>query len=350
MALIVCLASSPDRLASGQASTPAPDLAATPVSGGVPSFEVFLREVGSEAVARGIREATVTTAFTNLQPLPVVIERDRTQAEQTLPFDRYLKQRLSSRTIQAGRRYAAQHAGLLRKISAAYGVPAEVIVATWGIESNFGRFTGVRSTIAALATLAYDARRSAYFREELIQALTILDRGDIELARMQGSWAGAMGQPQFMPSSYLKFAEDFDGDGRRDIWSSRADVFASIASYLKGNGWTEGERWGRRVQVPSRAAAAIEKIASRRSGACRALGDMSGPLPVSRWRRLGVRTAAGGALPASDMPASLIALRGASFLVYGNYEALLAYNCSHSYALSLALLAERIGPPANPRP
>jgi membrane-bound lytic murein transglycosylase B len=216
-------------------------------------------------------------------------------------------------------------------------------VSVWGLESNFGKFTGVRPTIAALATLAYDQRRPSFFRAELLDALRVLDRGDIELASMKGSWAGAMGQPQLMPSSYLKFAEDFDGDGRRDIWRSSPDVFASIANYLKAHGWSPTETWGREVVLSKRAAASIEKeeIALRSSG-CDAVRQMTVPRPLVQWQALGVRLPAGKPLPASSMEASLVRARSRSFLVYRNYEVILAYNCAHAYALSVGLLADRI--------
>ena len=178
-------------------------------------------------------------------------------------------------------------------------MPASTLVAIWGAESNFGRFSGVRPTVPALATLAFDPRRATLFRRELFSALEILDRGHIELADMRGSWAGAMGQPQFMPSSYLRYAEDFDGDGRRDIWESSADVFASIANYLKGNGWTAGKRWGREVKVTKEVATRIAADVAPRNGSCQAKRDMTVALPLLEWQRLGVRLPDGGALPVS---------------------------------------------------
>jgi membrane-bound lytic murein transglycosylase B len=231
---------------------------------------------------------------------------------------------------------------VLDEVSARYGVAKHVIVALWGVESNFGRFTGVRPTVAALATLAWDPRRATLFRRELFSALEILNRGDIEVSKLKGSWAGAMGQPQFMPSSYLQFAEDFDGDGRRDIWGTRADVFASMANYLKGHGWTDGERWGREVHVSEPARQRIETAVARRAGTCQASRDMSEPRPLAEWQKLGVRTADGKALPKADQAAGLVSGARRHFLVYRNYDALLAYNCSHAYALSVALLADRI--------
>ena len=308
------------------------------------SFAEFLEGLRQEARAKGISTDTIERALKDVEPLPVVIERDRSQAEQVLSLDQYINRRLTTRMIRTAREMARRHASLLRKVSAQYGMPAPIIVSTWGLESNFGRFSGVRPTIAALATLAFDDRRGPFFRGELFNALRILDRGDIELAKMKGSWAGAMGQPQFMPSSYLEFAEDFDKDGRRDIWRSEADIFASIANYLKGRGWTKGERWGRRVRVSATLLATLEKEVPLRSGDCEATRQMRGPLPVTRWRELGVTQADGTPLPKSDLNASLVSAGKTSFLVYPNYDVLLAYNCAHSYALTLGLLAERIGP------
>jgi membrane-bound lytic murein transglycosylase B len=274
--------------------------------------------------------------------LPVVLESDRSQEELIVPLETYLARRLTAPMVRMGQQMARRHRSTLGRVQELYGVPARYLVAIWGIESNFGRFTGARPIVSALATLAWDPRRSAFFRAELLDALEILDRGDIELADMRGSWAGAMGQPQFLPSSYLKFAEDFDGDGRRDIWKSSGDVFASIANYLKGHGWAGGERWGREVRVPPAAAARIGAL-PRRDGSCRASRDMTERRSLEQWQALGVRRLDGGPLPAADMMASLVSGSRRHFLVYRNYDALLEYNCAHAYALSVALLGDRIG-------
>ena len=306
-----------------------------------PSFADWLAGVRAEAVARGISEATVDRALDGLEPLPVVIQRDRTQAELIMPLDKYLARRLTPRLVRTARRMLAEHGALLRKVAAAYGLPPEVVVSLWGLESNFGRFSGVRPTMAALATLAYDRRRSSLFHQELFAALTILDRGDIDPAKMKGSWAGAMGQPQFMPSSYLQFAEDFDGDGQRDIWKSKADVFASIANDLKAHGWVASQPWGYAVQLSKAVAARVEEEVPPREGGCEAMHQMRGPLPLARWQEQGVRLAGGRKLTGS-FDASLVRAGRRAFLVSSNYDALLAYNCAHAYALSAALLADRI--------
>jgi membrane-bound lytic murein transglycosylase B len=330
------------RLAPPRFSSPSAAQPAAPPAGR-PPFAVWLAELREEAISRGIREDILEQALKDVdEPLPVVLERDRSQAEHVLTLETYVARRLTPAFIRTARQMSAQHRTVLDEVSARYGVAKPVIVALWGVESNFGRFTGVRPTVAALATLAWDPRRATLFRRELFSALEILNRGDIEVGQLKGSWAGAMGQPQFMPSSYLQFAEDFDGDGRRDIWGTRADVFASMANYLKGHGWTDGERWGREVQVSAEARRRIETGVARRAGTCQASRDMSEPLPLAEWQKLGVRTADRKALPKADQAAGLVSGARRQFLVYRNYDALLAYNCSHAYALSVALLADRI--------
>jgi membrane-bound lytic murein transglycosylase B len=309
-----------------------------------PAFDAWLADVRAEAVARGIREEVVAQAFEGIkEPLPVVLERDRTQAETVLPLETYLARRLTNRVVRTGRQMTAQHRRLLARVSATYGVPGAVVVAIWGNESNFGRFSGVRPTIASLATLAWDPRRSTLFRSELFHALDIVNRGDIELAKLRGSWAGAMGQPQFMPSSYLRFAEDFDGDGRRNIWDSPPDIFASVANYLRGHGWVAGRRWGREVRFATDAARqAAAEVPRREATSCRAAREMSARMPLERWNELGVRSLDGRPLPAASLDASLVSGATRHFLVYDNYDALLDYNCAHAYALHVALLSDRL--------
>ena len=254
---------------------------------------------------------------------------------------------LKPKTIATARAAAVTHAKLLRQIEDAYGVPPSIMIAVWGVESNFGTFTGIRPTVAALATLAYDGRR-ALFRNELFSVLQILDAGHITLDQMKGSWAGAMGQPQFMPSSYLKYAVDVDHDGRADIWTTLPDVFGSIANYLKAQGWTAGVRWGREVRLTAAARARIDRAVKMRSGSCKAEREMTQALPMKEWTRLGVRLPGGAPLPRTALHASLVRGDKRFFLVYANYEALLGYNCANSYAVSLGLLSDRI--PARPAP
>lgn len=306
-------------------------------------FVSFLERLRTEALARGIKAETVDTAFAGLEPLPIVVERDRTQAETVLTISQYVQRRLTRRFVRTAVDQSAAQRPVVRKVSAQYGPPPSILIAIWGMESNFGRFSGVRPTVQALATLAWEGRRGAFFTGELMNALVIADRGDIELAAMKGSWAGAMGQTQFMPSSYLAHAQDFDGDGRRDIWASLPDVFASIANYLKAYGWVTGQAWGREVKLPAgRADAMVESVGLRASG-CRAEREMTKPVKLAKWQAMGVRTVAGSALPKVDRDASLLRAGDKSYLLYKNYEVLLGYNCAHAYALAVGLLSDRIG-------
>jgi membrane-bound lytic murein transglycosylase B len=197
------------------------------------SFSEWLADVRAEALARGIRQEVVEEALGQIdEPLVESIERDREQPETVLSLEAYITSRVRASAVRTGRHMLQRHRALLERVSKTYGVPAPVIVALWGIESNFGRLTGTEPTVSVLTTLAWDPRRADFFRQELFDVLDILNRGDIELKQMRGSWAGAMGQLQFMPSSYLEYAVDFDGDGRRDIWESPADIFASIAKLI----------------------------------------------------------------------------------------------------------------------
>ena len=327
--IVVLLGATLDSRAQGPATDPVP-------------FAEWLDEVKREAVERGIREDTVRQAFEGVELIEVVRERDRTQAEFVLTLDSYLKRRLTPAFTKQARKALHTHRSLLARVSARYDVPPKVVVAIWGIESNFGRFAGVRPTVAALATLAWDGRRGPFFRGQLFDALTIVDRGHIELPMLRGSWAGAMGQPQFMPSSYLQYAEDFDGDGRRNIWTSHPDVFASIANYLSKNGWKPDLRWGREVVVSDRAALAVAAAVPLRPVGCRAEREMTAPRPWTEWHSLGVRLPKGRPLPRSTLPASLVRSGDRAFLVSSNYESILTYNCAHHYALSVALLSERM--------
>jgi membrane-bound lytic murein transglycosylase B len=308
-----------------------------------PTFSEWLAGVRAEAVTRGIREEIVDAALADVsEPLPIILERDRAQAETVFSLEKYLSRRLTPKLIRGGREAYAQHRELLDRIAEQYGVPPRIIVAIWGVESNYGRFTGVRPAVSALATLAWDPRRAAFFRGELFSALEILNRGDIDLANLRGSWAGAMGQVQFMPSSYLKFAEDFDGDGLRDIWSTPSDIFASIANYLQGHGWAADRTWGREVGLTPDAEHRVATDVAPRSGTCQATRNMTVALPLERWHELGVGLPGGGALPKRDLQASLVSGSTRHFLVYSNYDALLDYNCAHSYAISVALLSDAI--------
>jgi len=313
----------------------------TPVPPLPPPFSDWLTAFRAEAAERGIRAEVLEQALDGLEPVEQVLERDRSQAEFSLDLEAYLKRRLTTSVVRTAQRMYTEHRSLLVKVADKYGVSPRVVVAVWGLESNFGRFAGVRPTIPTLATLAYDQRRGAMFRNELFNALEILNRGDIEIDRLKGSWAGALGQPQFMPSSYLQYAEDFDGDGRRDIWTSQPDVFASVANYLKQHGWNKEESWGREVKLAGKARTDAEAVPVREAG-CRAERAMTDPMPLKTWRKMGVKTMAGALVPASAREAALVRAGKRTFLLYSNYNAILAYNCAHTYALSVALLSDRL--------
>ena len=338
----------PPASTSAPAPTPVEASAATPTvptptpSPHDPAFAGWLDALRADAVAAGIRPATIDAAFATIVAQPVVLERDRSQAEFTLTLGQYVDRRLTPALLRLAREHTRRQQKLLTRVERAHDVPQSILVSVWGLESNFGRFAGVRPTVPVLATLAYDGRRAALFRGELLNALKILDRGDIELERLKGSWAGAMGQPQFLPSSYLKFAQDFDGDGRRDIWTSLPDVFASIAVYMSSNGWTNGEPWGRRVTLPADFDARLGAKAPLRTEGCRAVRQLTEPMLLSEWRALGVRAAKGRPLPKAAIAASLLRVDQETFLVYRNYETLLTYNCAHSYAIAVGLLADRL--------
>ena len=306
-----------------------------------PPFEQWLQGLIDEARSRGYSDELVTSTLVGLTPIARVVERDSAQAEFTITLDRYFRTRITPRVVRMGREQALQQRALLGRIQAAYGVSPSILLAIWGLESHYGQFTGAYPVFQSLATLAFEPRRAEFFRGELFNALAIVSGGYIDAKTMTGSWAGALGQPQFMPSSYLQQAVDFDNDGLRDIWHSNADTLASIASYLKNAGWEPGTTWGREVTVSAAARKRIADIPMRDVG-CSAKRKMTERRPLPIWRESGVRLKTGRPLPASDLPASLVEVNGRRFLVYPNYEAILDYNCAHLYALSVGMLADRL--------
>ena len=307
-----------------------------------PEFSEYVGLLKERALAAGISAATVDAALSNLEPLEVVVERDRSQAEVVLTIDQYVSRRLTKSFVRTALAKKREHRAMLAEIAGKYGVSSSVLVAIWGMESNFGRFTGTRPTIQALATLAWEGRRRELFTTELMNALHIIDKGYIELDQMKGSWAGAMGQTQFMPSSYLAHAEDYDGDGKRDIWKSLPDVFASTAKYMIAYGWKDDQLWGREVRVPRGGGTKLAASVGFRQTGCRAERELTVRIPLAKWQSLGVRTATGGALPKVDRDASLLRAGAKNYLVYSNYDALLGYNCAHAYALAVGLLSDRL--------
>ena len=313
----------------------------------LPEFGEWLKGVRAEGIERGIRAETLDRALAGVEPVRRIVERDRSQAEFKLTYQIYADRLITDTNIRVGRAKIREHRELLARIQAKYGVQPRYIVAIWGMETRYGAVKPTMPVIPAVATLAYDKRRSSFFRNELFKALEMIDRGYIDQESMMGSWAGAMGQPQFMPSSYMAYAQDFDGDGHRDIWSDEADVFASIANYLAQHGWSDDQTWGREVRLPDDPGFRA-KLPQRtdRSG-CRAIDAMTDTLRLSEWQALGVRRADGSDLPTRDLPASLVEPEGAdgpAFLVYRNYHSILRYNCAHLYGLTVAALSDQLWP------
>ncbi len=296
-----------------------------------PGFRAWVAELRVEALAEGVSAETFDIAFSGVEPLSNIIDQDRRQPEFARTFWSYVERRVSPERIARGREMLSRYGTMLRRIEREYGIQPRFLVAFWGLETNFGSYVGDVPVIAALATLAYDRRRSAFFRSHLIDALKILDEGHIAPNQMKGSWAGAMGQLQFMPETFRRYAVDDDGDGRRDIWTSLPDAFASAANFLHSLGWDGTKTWGREVRVP---------------------GDfkweeasMSVVKPLSEWISLGVRNADGGNLSETDITASLIlpaGHRGPAFLIYQNFRVIMRWNKSVNYALSVGLLSDLI--------
>ncbi|EIK54367.1 membrane-bound lytic murein transglycosylase [Stutzerimonas stutzeri TS44] len=330
LSLIVACAAEPlARAASGTtpqaATTPeagTADIASTPLS-----FSEWREAFRTEALAAGIAPELFERAFAGVTPDASVIAADRSQPEFTRPVWQYLDGALSDQRVRNGKRLLAEHATTLQGIEARYGVDRQALVAIWGLESSFGQIQGDKSVIRSLATLAHEGRRPQFAKSQLIAALQILESGDIRLEQLRGSWAGAMGQTQFIPTTYNTHAVDFDGDGRRDIWNSPADALASAAHYLQASGWQQGQPWGFEVRLPETFDYA--------------LADMELRKPLGEWRRLGLRDLPDGF---DERSASLLlpaGHRGPAFLVLDNFRAILRYNNSSAYALAIGLLGER---------
>ena len=290
-------------------------------------LDAFFKDAGSQ----GFSKAFLDQAFADIEPIARVVELDRRQPEFTQTFWTYLDRRVSDTRIREGRRLLEKNADLLRQIEKKYGVQGRFLVAFWGLETNFGQFLGGFPVIDALATLAYDKRRSAFFRAELLDALTVIRDGHIDQKSMVGSWAGAMGQPQFMPSTFVAFAVDENGDGRKDIWASLPDVFGSAANYLSELGWDARYTWGREVRLPDDFDLELASLRIKK--------------PLPEWQDLGIRRIDGSDLPNVDISGAVIVpagIRGPAFLVYGNFEAILTWNRSLLYAVSVGHLADRL--------
>ena len=294
-------------------------------------FNVWLKNMRAKAAAAGISQTTINANLYNITPSETAIRLDKKQPEKKKTFAQYKKAVVNENRIQKGRQLIRQHYSDLQAVENQYGVPKQFIVALWGIETNFGGNTGGFSVVTALATMAWEGRRETFFTKELINALKIIDAGHIKGSGMKGSWAGAMGQNQFMPSSFNAYAVDGNGDGRRDIWATKKDVFASTANYLKKNGWKTGQKWGRRVILPANFSKKLIGPKIKR--------------PLSYWASLGVKTLGGRDLPQENMRASIVApdgLGAETYIVYNNYQTIMDWNRSTYFATSVGLLADRL--------
>ncbi|MEI4484679.1 lytic murein transglycosylase [Frigidibacter sp. MR17.14] len=320
----------------------APITSPPPVSRGMPEpinpsystnqgFDDWLTGFRARALSQGILPGTLDQSLTGVGYQPSIIKLDQNQAEFTKSVWEYLDGAVSAARVAQGQQMLAQHADVLDRIERRYGVPKEVVLAVWGMESNYGGNRGRTEVIPALATLAYDGRRGEFFEGELLAALRIVQAGDVDARHMTGSWAGAMGHTQFMPSSFLRHAVDFTGDGRRDIWSDDpTDALASTASYLAQSGWRRGQPWAVEVRLPVNFDLGLTGRGTDRQS--------------RDWAAMGIRTASGGGLPDLDRSSIFLpaGIRGPAFLVGANYTAIRTYNASDSYVLGVGLLSDAI--------
>jgi len=295
-------------------------------------FGVWLSELKQEAIGKGISEQTFDTAFKDVKPIPRIIELDRKQPEFTLTLEEYVSRVVPKRRINLGKKRLEENRELLQQVAEKYGVQPRFLVAFWGIETDFGRLTGGYSVIAATTTLAYDGRRSKFFRGQLMDALQILEEGHISADKMTGSWAGAMGQAQFMPSTFRAYAVDFDGDNKIDLWGNKGDVFASAANYLSQIGWDNDQTWGREIKLPEGFDKSLLGLETKKS--------------LAEWDKHGVRRLSGKHLPERDLQASIVQPDEGkyvrSYLVYDNYRAIRHWNKSHKFAIAVGTLADSI--------
>ena len=294
-------------------------------------FDSFVAGVKAEARRSGVSNSVLDEAFDGVQPSPKVLELDRHQPEFTLTWAQFKAKIIPQSRFDAAREAYHREAALLARVPRAYGCDASIVVGIWGLESAFGAKTGTFRIVEALATLAFDGRRASFFRAELLNALRILQNGDITAHAMTGSWAGAMGQPQFMPSAYLHYAVDADGDGRRDIWNDRADVFGSVANYLAKSGWRLGEPWGQRIQVPENFTAG--------------LGGRDTTKTLGQWQALGVRRQDGRPFSRPDVSGAVVmpdGIGGEAYMTYANFKVIRRYNPSDYYALAVGLVGNAV--------
>ena len=293
-------------------------------------FSVWLQALKEEASATGVSNQTIQKTFQQAQYLPRVIALDRAQPEFITPFLSYLEKRVDADKISQGRQMLLTHEDMLAKIEAQYGVPKETLIAFWGMETNYGGNKGNFGLPSSLMTLAYDGRRSTFFREQLINTMRIVDAGHNNVAGMRGSWAGAMGHMQFMPSTLLKYGVDADADGRINIWSSLNDAFASAANYLAQVGWRKDEATAIEVKLPANFDYQLAQLNSRKTS--------------QEWQSLGVTTMDNSPLPTHENAAILLpqGYRGPAMMVFSNFDAVMDWNKSVNYALSVSYLAQQL--------
>lgn len=306
-------------------------LAAQPDAAATPDFAACVAGLEDRARAAGISDAVVTGVLGNVERIERVIELDRKQPEFTQTFADYYNRRVTAERVEQGRQLLARHRTVLERVQRESGVPAHYLVSFWGLETNFGSYFGKMPVPDSLATLACDPRRSGFFADELMAALKIIDAGDIAADDMLGSWAGAMGHVQFLPSVFLKYARDGDGDGKRDLWGSVPDAMASAGSFLNHLGWQPGLRWGREVRLPD--------------DFDYGLSGRGNSQPLSAWVDIGVMDVWGRALPRLPLPASVLVPAGhtgPAFIVYDNFDVIMRWNRSEYYALAVGRLADRI--------
>ncbi len=303
------------------------------------SFEEWLEGIRQQATEKGIQTSTLKV-LDGLAPDPRVLKFDRAQPEFVQTFEEYLTARVTQYRIDTARKHFQENRNKLEEIAGAYSVDAQYLIAFWALESNFGRYQGKYSIVRSLATLGHDPRRSGFFTRELFNALQILDEGHVPAEEFVGGWAGAMGQNQFMPSSFLRYAQDYDGDSKKNIWSNRHDVWASIAYYLKQHGWKREQKWGGAVKLTDEIEFDSLRPQKVRKG-CRAYRHHTRVLSIAEWKKLGVQTER---LAEADEYAMVIPDAGESsaYLVGPNFSKILAYNCANKYAVSVGLLADEI--------
>lgn len=294
------------------------------------AFQAWILEFKGQARATGISDETLESAFSGVTLNPRVLKADAYQPEFSKPIWGYLDSAASETRVSSAKKAYTAQKPLFDEVSEKYKVQSRYVVAIWGLETSFGNITGDYNVIEALATLAYKGRRTKFGRTQLMAALEIIQSGDKTADQMTGSWAGAMGHGQFIPTTYLSYAIDYDKDGRRDIWDNHGDVFASISNYLSRSGWVPGQEWGREVVLPE--------------DFDYALADRRKRLSLSDWREKGVTLVSGDPLPDLERPASIIVPaghKGPAFLILNNFRAILRYNNSTAYALAISLIADQ---------